>query len=99
MRDIGWGEGRFVVTSQQPAAYLFATKMDEDGTKSIVITFADPSQSLERLDFTLYVEQGTLQCSKGGGDCTAGKQGVSFSVELPKVGVAGSSVSRKVIVS
>ncbi|RSH87480.1 hypothetical protein EHS25_003390 [Saitozyma podzolica] len=99
LRDIGWGEGQFVVTSQQPAAYLFATRADEDGTKTIVVTLADPSQSLERLEFSLEVKQGTLQCSKDGGDCTAGKQGVSFSVEMPAGGMAGSSVFREVVLA
>ncbi|WVQ80630.1 hypothetical protein IAT38_002735 [Cryptococcus sp. DSM 104549] len=91
------------VTSDQPAAYLFAARDDSDGGKTVVVTLADPGQSLESLGFGLELsgnEVGHLGCSEGldwDDGCEADGNGVSFTgVELPAGGEQGSSVFREV---
>ena len=99
---IGWGdEGSVTFTSDQPAAYLFATRRNEDGTRSLAITVADPSQSATSASFTMTVDGATVRCENNDHDdgCEETQGGVSFTVDLPSGGYAGSSVSRGVMLA
>lgn len=98
---VGWASsGLFTVTSVQPAIYLFATRLNDDGTRTAVITFSDPSQSLGSLSFFLDAAQATkVSCARvdWNDGCEAFGSGVKFVVNLPRGGLAGSSSFREVV--
>lgn len=100
LSTIGWGpSGEFEVTTSDPAVYLFATRYNQSGTRTLGVTLADPSQALTQSNFTLSVTEGSLQCTETDLDncSSSGSQSVSFNVDLPVGGLAGSSVFREVI--
>ena len=99
---IGWMNiGNMTVTSSQPATYLFATRDNGDGTQTMVVTLADPSQTLDSVTFSVSSGDMTLSCVQEGYDdgCQASKGGVSFTVMMSSGGLAGSSVFRDIRVS
>jgi len=63
------------------------------------VTFADPTQLLTDLSFSLSITNVKLQCTEIDWDdgCSAQGDGVRFNVGLPSGGLAGSSVFRDVL--
>lgn len=97
---IGWGSsGDFTFKVSQPSVFLFATRLNGGGTQTLVVTFADPTQLLTDLSFSLSITNGKLQCTEIDWDdgCSAQGDGVTFNVGLPSGGLAGSSVFRDVL--
>ena len=93
-------EGSMTVTSDQPAAYLFASRDNGDGTSTMVITASDPSQRLQSVAFSISMDDAELSCADEGYDtgCQGMNGGVNFTVALPQGGMAGSSIFRNIIV-
>ena len=92
-------QGSMTVTSEQPAAYLFATSDNNDGTRALVVTASDPSQQLTSLTFSITADGMDLSCADEGYDtgCQAVDGGVEFDAALPQGGLAGSSMFRNII--
>lgn len=96
MSQIGWGEkGNFTVESDTPGVFLFALNRD-DGT--VVITFAEPTQTADRMTFSLTAtEEYELSCLATDGPdsgCSEMEGGVKFDVELA---MDGSSMFADVV--
>lgn len=93
MSTIGWAtEGEFSVTSSKPAIYLFATKTNSDGSKTMVITLSEPTQLLDSLTVQISTSgySGKLSCVDGY-KCVMSGDRLTFDVALPSGGLAGSS--------
>lgn len=96
---IGWSSaGSVTVTSSEAGAYLFATRWNSDDTRTLVITMSDPTQILNSTSFELAFEGLSADCSQIDWDdgCQKTQAGVSFEIELPIGGFAGSSVFREI---
>lgn len=100
LATIGWSPaGSITLRSDQPAIYLFATKVNAAGQTVLVITLSDPSQSLDKLSFGMDVEGAGVGCLAASWDdgCSRTGKGLRFDVGMPRGGFAGDSVFREVI--
>ncbi len=102
LRKIGWAErGSVTVTSSQPGVYLFTKKCARPGKwMRVRITTSDPTQKAATAAFSLSFSEASVGPVGGekGGRASQTKKGVEFDVQLPQQGMAGSSVSRDVLV-
>ncbi|ORX36761.1 chondroitin AC/alginate lyase [Kockovaella imperatae] len=89
---IGWADqGQIQIASSQPGAYLFATGANDDDTY-LVVTVADPSQSLESIEFSISSQALSVQCTLDAWyGCQSTPGGVAVNVTLPSRGRVGSS--------
>lgn len=103
LSTIGWADkGTISVASQQPAIYLFATRCNDDGTRTLVITVSDPTQKLSNLVFSFQLVGLQVSCSKtdwNDGCSERPNSVIKFSVRLPSDGYAGSSVFKEVVLA
>ena len=97
LSQIGWaGDGNVTITTSEPAVYIFATS----SAGKLVVTLADPGQTLASLSFSLVMPG--LSCQEGldwddGCSRSGSARGVRFTdVALPQGGLAGASVFRDV---
>lgn len=102
LRDIGWTKsGSITVTSSLPGVYLFSSKCTRPNKgMKLRITTSDPTQKAASAKFSVAfngaeVEPVAGQRGQGG---LNEDTGVEFDIELPQGALAGSSVSRDVIV-
>ncbi|KAG9240025.1 polysaccharide lyase family 8 protein [Calycina marina] len=100
LRELGWANsGSVTISSVQPGAYLFAGEPgNKDTGMKLVATLSDPTQKLASASFALAfsgAKAKDLHPGKNSG-CKQVGNGVSFEVDLPTGGMAGSSISREV---
>ena len=91
LEAVGDLQGTMQVSSDQPAAYLFAMRGNGDGSQTLVVTLADPSQALDSLNFGLTSDALSVSCSGEDDGCQAVSGGITVDVALPTAGLAGSS--------
>jgi len=99
LSTIGWASiGEFTVSTSDPAVFLFATRREPSGGRTLVVTFSEPTQILTTLSFSLASSKGGLACADVDWDdgCSGSGEAVVFDVDLPSDGLAGSSVFREV---
>ncbi|OAA38183.1 polysaccharide lyase family 8 protein [Beauveria brongniartii RCEF 3172] len=107
LADIGWARsGTVKVTAGQPGVYLMTggrgtgRTAKEEGVKKLVVTAADPTQKLETATLGL-----VFTTSPPGEEDTMEACGVAVEAEielafaLPMGGMAGSSVTREVVLA
>lgn len=100
---IGWAKsGSVTVTSDQPAAFLLAPRCKSaGGGMRLVVTVSDPTQKAASASFAMKFDGGEARQVHSERDESAAESGagVSFRVDLPAGGLAGSSISREVYVN
>ena len=99
LATVGWAsEGSVTVSSSQPGVYLFATRSEGDGKRHLAITLADPTQRLSEASFSVTFTGLNARCKKVDWDdgCKVDQGAVTFRVDLPSGGYAGSSVFREI---
>lgn len=98
---IGWAKsGSIKVKSHQPGLYLFSRKCIRPGKgMKLRIMASDPTQNAASAKFSVIFNSENVklvEASKVQG-ATQVDNGLEFNIELPRGGLAGSSVSRDVI--
>lgn len=101
LKELKWARsGSVTISSAQPGAYLLTGECNRKmpGT-SLVVTMSDPTQKLASATFALNFSSGKvkdLHPEENSGYTQVGN-GVRFDVDLPTGGIAGSSISREVL--
>ncbi|KAF3070004.1 Chondroitinase-AC [Trichoderma lentiforme] len=102
LKALGWAKaGTLTFTSDQPAVYLISAQCKDKKSMRLVVTLADPTQKLAVASYSIKISgQGHKvreMGEKSEGLERRGDGGIGFGVRLPTGGLAGSSVSREVI--
>lgn len=102
LKALGWSNaGTLTFTSDQPAVYLLSAQCKDKKSMRLVVTLADPTQKLTVASYSIKISgQGHKvreMGKKSEGLERRGDGGIGFGVKLPTGGLAGSSVSREVI--
>ncbi|ORY32527.1 polysaccharide lyase family 8 protein [Naematelia encephala] len=102
LSTVGWSkQGSITISSRDPGVYLFATRLNDDGSRTMVVTLADPSQSLNTTSFALTSHALDLRCEKLDwyDGCSQEQRSVAFTdITLPQGGFAGDSIFREVLI-
>ncbi|KAL6863621.1 polysaccharide lyase family 8 protein [Trichoderma novae-zelandiae] len=103
LKALGWaGSGTLTFTSDQPAVYLLSAECkDSNNSLRLAVTLADPTQKLGVASYSIKIAGQKHRVREMGekseGMERRGDGGIGFGVKLPTGGLAGSSVSREVI--
>ncbi|PTB73729.1 polysaccharide lyase family 8 protein [Trichoderma longibrachiatum ATCC 18648] len=102
LKALGWASaGTLTFTSDQPAVYLLSAKCKDKGSLRLSVTLADPTQKLGVASYSIKIAGQKHRVREMGrmseGIERRGDGGIGFGVRLPVGGLAGSSVSREVI--
>lgn len=97
LSTIGWADrGNVTITSDQPAAYLFATRTNDDESRTMVITISDPSQRLDKVSLTLSGLGAKCPMANDDGCEELDDLTIRLQIKLPQGGTAGSSTFTEV---
>ncbi|ETR98059.1 polysaccharide lyase family 8 protein [Trichoderma reesei RUT C-30] len=102
LKDLGWASaGTLTFTSDQPAVYLLSAKCKDKGSLRLSVTLADPTQKLGAASYSIKISGQKHKVREMGklseGIERRGDGAIGFGVRLPTGGLAGSSVSREVV--
>jgi hypothetical protein len=103
LKALGWSNkaGTLTFTSDQPAVYLLSAQCKDKKSMRLVVTLADPTQKLTVASYSIKISGQRHKVREMGkkseGLERRGDGGIGFGVKLPTGGLAGSSISREVI--